>query len=248
MRALGRDDPPLTFFLDGACWRRTRVVKHDFWAATAFYESTETRGRRAVAKINRLEPFWGIGLSWIGRFLCRREVRFYAALRDVPNVPGLLGRIGETGFVHAYVEGRPLQRDLPVPDRFFDALFALFAEVHRRGVAYVDANKPQNIIVGDDGQPHLIDFQISYDLHELGNTALNRALLKRFQDADIYHLLKHKRRLRPDQLTPEEQARSQRRGWLTRIHRFIGKPYFFVRRRVMRRLRESGQLLPEGSK
>jgi len=26
-------------------------------------------------------------------------------------------------------------------------------EMHRRGVAYVDSNKPENVLVGDDGFP-----------------------------------------------------------------------------------------------
>lgn len=248
MRALGRDDPPERLVVAGLEYRRTRVVKHDFWAATAFYAAADGSGRRAVGKINRREPFLGFGLAWIGQFLCRREVRFYARLADLPNVPRLLARIGRTGFLHEYVPGRPLSRDDSIPDTFFDDLFRLFEAVHQRGVAYVDANKPQNILIGDDGRPYLIDFQISYDLHELGNTILNRAILRRMQQADVYHLLKHKRRMRPDQLTPDEAVRAGRRGLLTTLHRAIGKPYFFIRRRLMRRLRESGRLLPEGSK
>lgn len=246
MRALGRDDPPAGFRLAGTEFRRTRVVKHDFWAATAFYEAPD--GRRAVAKINRRESFCGIGLSWIGQWLCRREVRFYAALGDLPNVPDLLGRIGDTGFVHAYVPGRPLSRDEKVPDTFFGELRALFAEIHRRRIAYVDANKPQNILLGDDGRPYLIDFQISYDLHELGDWFANRAFLRRLQAADDYHILKHKRKMCPDLLTPEERSLVERRGWFIRAHRFLTRPYFVVRRRAMKRLREGGKLLPEGSK
>lgn len=248
MRALGREDPPARFRLGGVEYARLRVVKHDFWAATAFYAAVDGSGRRAVAKINRREPFCGFGLAWIGEFLCRREMRFYAALRDLPNVPALLGRVGRTGFVHDFVPGRPLCRDDALPNAFFGDLSRLFDEIHRRRIAYVDANKPQNILLGDDGRPHLIDFQISYDLHELGNTFLNRAFLRRLQQADNYHLLKHKRRMRPDQLTADEQARAGQRGLLISLHRVVVKPYFYVRRWLLRRLRESGQLLPEGSK
>ena len=246
MRALGRDDPPAAFLLDGARFHRTAVVKHDFWAATAFYQAND--GRRAVAKINRREPFCGIDLAWIGRWLCRREVRFYTALRDLGNVPAVLGRIGRTGFVHAYIPGRPLSRDEKVPDSFFDELRRLFTEIHRRRIAYVDANKPQNILLGEDGKPYLIDFQISYDLHELGDWPGNRAILRRLQQADDYHILKHKRKMRPDQLTPEERASAERRGWFIRLHRLLTRPYFLLRRRTMKKLRDSGKLLPEGSK
>src|SRR5258707_12335587 len=90
-------------------------------------------------------------------------MRFYRKLQDLPNIPRLLGTVGDTGFVHEFVAGRPLASERPVPDGFFDRLVDSLAELHRRGIAYVDTNKPENILLGDDGQPHLIDFQISWD-------------------------------------------------------------------------------------
>ena len=100
----------------------------------------------------------------------------------------------------------------------------------------------------DDDRPHLIDFQISHDLHELGDTFLNRWLLQRLQSEDFYHLLKHKKNLRPDLMSEQELEDSQRRSWFIRIHRAIATPIRKVRRRTLKRLRDSGKLLPEGSK
>jgi serine/threonine protein kinase len=160
----------------------------------------------------------------------------------------VLGTLGSTGFVHDYVRGRPLGDGQPVPDGFFDQLLELLEELHRRQIAYVDTNKPQNILLGEDGRPHLIDFQISYDLHELGDNPINRWILRRLQRADIYHALKHKRRLRPDELTDSERLVVTKVGWPIRLHRIVAMPYFKFRRRTFRRLRDTGQLLPEGSK
>src|SRR5439155_21876200 len=159
-----------------------------------------------------------------------------------------LGRAGATGFLHEFVPGRALSRNRPVPDGFFDQLLELIAELHRRDIAYVDANKPENILLGDDGRPHLIDFQISWDLHELGDNFLNRWWLRRLQRADIYHVLKHKKRMRPDELSEGERHIVENRGTFIRVHRFITKPYFKLRRTTFKRLRASGRLLPEGSK
>src|SRR5439155_12745132 len=155
---------------------------------------------------------------------------------------------GATGFLHEFVPGQPLSKERPVPDRFFEKLLELMAELHRRDIAYVDANKPENILLGEDGLPHLIDFQISWDLHELGDNFINRWWLGRLQQSDVYHVLKHKKRLRPDQATPEEIAAVKNRGALIRLHRFITKPYFKIRRSLFQRLKDSGRLLPEGSK
>lgn len=246
MRALGREEPPVSFELGGRVFVRTRIVKHDFWAATAFYQSDD--GCDAVAKINRSAKFFGIALDWIGQWLCDREMRFYSALREVKNVPALIGRLGKTGFVHEFVPGRPLAYKLSVPDNFFPDLQKLISDIHARGMAYVDANKPQNVLLGEDGRPHLIDFQISFDLKTFGDWVLPRRILRHLQCADDYHVLKLKRKIRGDQLTDEERSRARRRSTLIRLHRWLTRPYFALRRPTIRKLRDTGHLLPEGSK
>lgn len=246
MRALGKRDLPPVFELNNITYQHERTIKHDFWAVTGFYLSEA--GQRVVLKVSRTEEFAGFPLVWIGKWLCRREMRFYSRLSDLPNIPPLLGQVGPTGFVHGFVQGRPLSKERPVPNGFFDQLFALLDELHRRKIAYVDTNKPENILLGDDGKPHLIDFQISYDLHELGDNWLNRRLLLQLQKEDVYHILKHKRRLRRDEMTAQELAGADRKSRLIRLHRLLTKPYFKLRRRTFKRLRASGRLLPEGSK
>jgi hypothetical protein len=250
MRALGKAGLPREFALNGTTFRLLRTVKHDFFAATAFYGDDAT-GRTVVLKAGRTGDFAGVPLLWLGRWLCRRELRFYTRLADVPNVPGVVGTVGPTGFVHDFVAGRPLEKGLAIPDGFFDELTVLLRELHGRGLAYVDTNKPQNILLGDDGRPHLIDFQISYDHADFdrpGLRTLNRWLLRHLQREDLYHLLKHKRRLRPDQMTPQETDAAARKSALIRLHRFVFKPYFALRRRTFKRLRDTGRLMPEGSK
>ncbi len=198
--------------------------------------------------MGRTEKYAGVPLKWLGRWLCRRESRFYQALQDLPNVPTWLGYVGQTGFMHAYVEGRPLAKDKPCPDGFFIKLEELMRELHRRNIAYVDTNKPENILLGDDNLPHLIDFQISWDLHELGNNFVTRMILRRLAKEDLYHIRKHKRRIRPDELTEEEKLLGKETSWFIRVHRVVTKPYFVIRRKIFSRLRAQGKILPEGSK
>jgi RIO-like serine/threonine protein kinase len=240
MRALGANDLPETISVNDRAYRHEKTVKHDFFAATGFYRAED--GSRGVLKIGRTTRFFGLPLKWVGRRLCQRELNCYRRLADLPNVPKVLGVVGETGFLHEYVPGRPLAKDKPVPDDFFAQLQTLLAELHRRNIAYVDTNKPENILLGDDGRPYLIDFQISYVAKR------PNWWLRRLQRADIYHILKHKRRMRRDQLTPEEEKIVARRGLLIHLHRIVSKPYFFVRRRLFKWLRRTGRILPEGSK
>jgi hypothetical protein len=246
LRALGKQNLPDTFTLANVTYRHEKTIKHDFFAVTGFYLSPA--GERVVLKVGRTQEYAGLPLLWLGRRLCDREVAFYRACADLPNVPKLLGRVGKTGFVHAYVPGRPLSKEHPIPDDFFDQLFALLRTLHARDIAYVDTNKPQNILQGDDGRPHLIDFQISFGLKDFGDNLITRAILRRLQKEDRYHLLKHKRKLRPDLMTDAEKAESKRVSWFIKAHRFITRPYFLIRRRTFKRLRDTGQIAPEGSK
>ena len=247
MHALGRGGLPSKVEFGERAFELARFIKHDFFAATGFYRDPST-GETVVIKIGRTEPIFGLPAVWIGRWLTRREVRFYQRLADLPNVPALIGRVGRTGLIHAYVPGRPLQKGMTIPDPFFDELLGLVDAAAARGVAIVDTNKPENILLGDDGRPHLIDFQISYDVRDLRGVWPAGPILRLFWNTDRYHVLKHKSRLRPDLTTPAELSLVTRVHWAIRLHRRINRPYLLVRRRLFAHLRAKGRLMPEGSK
>jgi hypothetical protein len=245
MRALGKRGLPASVTLHRTVYRLEREVKHDFFAATGFYLSDD--GRRVVAKFGRSEDFFGLPLRWLGRRLRDRELRMYDRLRDVSAVPDVLGTVEPCGFVLAFVDGEPLGMHARVPDGFFRELRRLIEQIHARGIAYVDMNKKANVIIGRDGRPKLVDFQISFDVRGAGDNFVTRRVLAHLQREDLYHVYKHHARFRPDELTPEQLAAAERRSWLIRLHRLIRAPWIGLRRRTWKRLRETGRLLPEGS-
>lgn len=230
----------------GVEYRHQHTFKHDFFAATGIYEGPDGL---VVLKLNRMNGLGSIPLTWIGRFLMRREAHFYQMLDGTPGVPRFVGTVGETGLLHEFVPGRPLGRDEAVGDVFFDQLFALIEHLHERDIAYVDLNKRQNILVGDDGRPYLIDFQISLDLPPRGwrRWAPFGWFLRRFQHGDKYHCCKHKKRVRPDLLTDEERILAEEVGFWIRLHRRISHPLREMRRRLKRRLKASETVEVAGS-
>jgi hypothetical protein len=132
-------------------------------------------------------------------------------------------------------ETRMLQMlaDLPnVPD--YSGNLAI-NDMHARDLAYVDLSKRQNIIVGDDDKPYLIDFQISLNLPGWwpGNGWPMRTVLRLLQDMDDYHVLKHYRDCRPDLLSPEQLDLERYRPWTIRLGRRIGKPLREIRRKFL---------------
>ena len=64
-------------------------------------------------------------------------------------------------------------------------------------------------------------------------------LLRRFQQADRYHTLKHKRRLRPDLLTDDERRVVEQLSIWIRLHRVLTRPLTNLRRRTLKRLAKS---------
>jgi len=226
--------PRPAFTLAGRTYRLEKTLKQDFFAATGRYVGPD--GERVVLKHYHTEPWLGCPLAWAGRLMADREVRHYRLLQDTGGVPRLLGRVGKSAFVHAWVEGTDLlDRRHPVPDDFFDRLDALVAAVHRRQMAYVDMNKPDNVLASADGRPMLIDFQISWAprLERGLLRGLKRRLLTILQEADRYHVRKLQRKYRPDLMTPADRAAANHPPWFLRMHRLVGAPLRDLRRKFL---------------
>ena len=239
--------PPDEVTIGGAAYRLVRVFKHDFFAATSLYEAVgEADAPRAVVKFYRKQQFCGLPMEWLGRLSRDHERRIYAILSDLPSVPRWLGDIGDAGCAIECIEGAPLDHFDPPPAGYFDRMLAVLEAVHACGVAYVDANKLSNMLVGPADEPFLIDFQISLTRRDNWPQPFRwiiGRIVEYLQDRDIYHLLKHKRRLAPDELTELELELSRRRtGWHA-IHRKLTKPYRNIRRRWLARQHRRGRLV-----
>jgi hypothetical protein len=217
----------VTVEIQGREHTRATIFKHDSWAATALYLGPTGK---VVCKFNRQQPILGVPMTGLGRMLAAREIAMLRRLEDAGNVPRWLGpaRVNGRRLEHvvarAYIEGHPLSRHERLPARFFDKLAALLRVMHERGLAYVDLHKRENILVGDDGEPYLIDFQISV---ALGNPhCWRRECLKVLQEADLYHLDKHRRHY-------ADGVRLQALPWFISAHRRIGGPFRELRRRLL---------------
>jgi serine/threonine protein kinase len=246
LNALGRGGLPSELSVAGRAYRLAKVLKHDFFAATGLYESADGR---AILKLGRRGRLFGVPMTWLGRLLTRHELRLYRYFDDLPGIPRVLCEYGDNGFVHVYVEGHELRKGERLADDFFPQLAALLDQVHARDAAYVDLEKCENIIVGDDGRPYLIDFQISWHwpAERGGRTRPTRWILQVLQRSDAYHLLKHWRRFRPDQMSEEQLTASRRPPIWIAWHRLLFRPFTLLRRRILEHLgaRPRPQAKPE---
>ena len=232
LRALGRHDLPRALRLhDGRLFRLETTFKHNFLSAVGVYRN---RTDQLALKCYRRAAFCGFPLAWLGRVMATYECAALRQADDLDGVPVLLGPCCRTGILREFTPGDPLTRDSKVSDDFFPQLTDLVTRIHARGLAYVDLEKPGNILLGSDGRPHLIDFQVAlYWPQRLGgSTSAARFVRAWLQRGDLYHVRKHWRRVRPDQLTTAEIAESRRKPWPVRWGNRLYAPLKKLRRRI----------------
>ncbi len=231
-RALGAADAPAEVVVDGNRYRQIELFKHDSWAATALYAGP---AGRIVCKFNRVQSVCGLPMKWLGRRLAEREHRALTRLACLPQVPRPLGAVYANGrrlrnaVARAFIAGHPLGKNERVNQDFFASLRAALRAMHRRGIAYVDLHKRENIVVGDDGRPYLVDFQISFDATHPRLNWVPSFLFDQLCIGDLYHLEKHVRHARDSAAKyepPEIPA------WL-RLHRLVAVPFRQLRRRLL---------------
>ncbi|MFW6065598.1 MAG: hypothetical protein ACOC9S_02145 [Planctomycetota bacterium] len=242
-----RSPPPARVMLTGRGeYRLKRVFKHDFFAATCLYQAVgEADVPRIVIKYVRSQPFFGLPMEWLARWMREHEAAVYRSLEGLKGVPRHLGEIGRDGYAIEYIDAVPLDHLRTPPEGFFERLLELMRQVHARGVAYTDANKRSNILVRDDGAPALVDYQISFrrrDDWPWPLRSVSRWAFAYVAERDIYHILKHKRRMAPRELTAEEEIISRRRGGLHRLHRKLSKSWRHLRRGFLRKRHDKGLL------
>ncbi len=184
----------------------------------------EAGAREFVERDTRGARWW---TAWLARSLCRREARALARLDGMPGTPRLLHADRRT-LRREWIEGKPMQLARPDDPAYFRAARALLARLHRRGIAHNDLAKEPNWLVTPGGEPALVDFQLAFVSARRGR------LFRTLGREDIRHLLKHKRRYCPAELTARERRILATPSALSRAWMATGKrAYTFITRRVI---------------
>jgi hypothetical protein len=233
-RALGRGEPPATIDIDGRRYQREVVLKHDSWAATAVF--SDSSGHRIACKFNRAHRLFFLPMGWLGRHLAQREWKALQRLNGTDGFPTPVGPISADGVflpnavAHEWIEGETFKPWLPVDEHFFPRLRAMIATLHTHDMAYVDMAKWENILVGNDGRPYLLDYQIHFHLprHWPG-----RWWLRCLQAADLYYLHRQWLRARPDQVSPADRDAWMREPGLVQLGETLGGPWRWLRLRIL---------------
>lgn len=217
----------------------TRELKHDQMGLVERLDGPAGPVVRRVARGGRIPGSWVVA-----RILLARERRALRRLADVPGVarlveeesyaqtPSLDGRKPRPRDVlmRTWVDGVPLQQAEVLPANFFDLALDLVRELHARRVCHNDLHKEANILVGDDGYPALVDFQLA-SVHPRDDRMFRVRVME-----DVRHVEKHRSKYLSRGAGRREgdgQRPAKRRSILAHLWLRLGKPpYMFVTRRL----------------
>jgi serine/threonine protein kinase len=213
------------------------TLKHDVFGRVELVRGPEGLLVRRVARAGLLDP-----RAILARALLARERRALQALRGLPGVPQL--SVADQGAAHellrTHLAGAPLHRATQLPLDYFEHLDELVQALHARGVCHNDLHKEPNILVGEDGRPALVDFQLS-SVH----TRHDRSFRVRVGE-DLRHAEKHRARYvslggAPQGVRAAGAGVGRQRSPLAKWWRRLGKPVWdFVRGSLLRTREKEG--------
>ncbi len=159
---------------------------------------------------------------FVGIFSTWRERAIYRKLRGIPGIPEYIGSIDRYAIAVAYVPGRDASQLQPgeLSPSFFEKLRALIDAVHARGVVLCDLRNVKNVLVGDDGNPYLIDFATAFQKGRRFNF-LKNGLYRLFYQDDLLGIAKLKRTCSPNLLTEEERLALEKGVFLQKQALFV---------------------------
>jgi serine/threonine protein kinase len=222
---------PMEATINGQIYRYEKILKDDFFSVNVLYKNDQSE--RYVLKLSDFRFVLGLLFRPLAVLMSRREYKIYQMVADISGVPQLGPRFGLRGYFHEFIEGKTLHElteDHRLRDDFFDRLRTIVDEVHRRRIFYADLNKLGNIIVSEEGDPYLIDFQICIPFKKRNGRfgrLSDRVLESLIQ---IRHIYKHKKRFLKEQLSKEEDLLTTRSKLNRRYDRYWGSPARKVKR------------------
>ena len=172
----------------------------------------------------------------VAPILIRRELGALRILDGIDGVPRLIGRVDRYAIAMEHIPGRSLDRIEPgtLTPEFYTRLREIVDQMHARGVAHCDLRSRGNVVLGDDGDPYIVDFAACV-FRGRGLNPFIRWVFHQFVLADRNAALLIKKRLSPELLTDEDRDALATELPYERPARFIGENVRKLTRRLLTR-------------
>jgi predicted Ser/Thr protein kinase len=207
------DVPRLTEWLRRREADRTEVIGHGAQGALRIYRQD---GIELLVK-----SVHGRGAArWLRRWMLRREHRAYQQLAEVTGVPRCYGLLAADHLVLEHLDAEPYRlAKIEDPELFYARLLELIRDLHRQGVAHGDIKGKNNVLVGPDEQPYLVDFGAA-SVAKRGFRPLHRWVYRVLAQMDYNSYVKLKYDRDYSNLAPADAALF-RRTWIERWFRIL---------------------------
>ena len=157
-----------------------------------------------VKKTSQASPLAGR----ISQYFINHEYKIYQRLESVAGIPKCYGLSDDGSLILQYIDGhsyREKERTLEGRDQFFADLLTLILTIHAGGVSHGDLKRKDNILIGENNQPYLIDFGTAMSLNFEGQL-IKRWLYNFSKQTDLNAWIKHKYFRQYDQITEDDLA------------------------------------------
>tara|TARA_Y100001001_G_scaffold119548_1_gene117532 strand:+ start:3018 stop:3746 length:729 start_codon:yes stop_codon:yes gene_type:complete len=150
----------------------------------------------------------GVFTRRVSEHFIQHEYKIYQRLEDIAGIPKCYGLSDDGSLILEYIDGssyREKEYILENRDQFFIDLLALILSIHKAGVSHGDLKRKDNILVGENDQPYLIDFGTAMSLNSK-NKFIKRWLYNFSKQTDLNAWIKHKYSRQYDQITEDDLA------------------------------------------
>ena len=157
-----------------------------------------------IKKTNKI----GVFTRRVSEHFIQHEYKIYQRLEDIAGIPKCYGLSDDGSLILEYIDGssyREKEYILENRDQFFIDLLALILSIHKAGVSHGDLKRKDNILVGENDQPYLIDFGTAMSLNSK-NKFIKRWLYNFSKQTDLNAWIKHKYSRQYDQITEDDLA------------------------------------------
>lgn len=170
----------------------------------------------------------------VGPILIRREYGALRKLVGVQGIPQLVGKLDRFSVAMEHVAGTSLDKigRARLDNAFYKRLREVVDAMHARGVAHCDLRSRGNVMLGDGGQPYLVDFAACV-YRGFGINPFTRWLFGQFVLADRNAILRIKQRLSPELLSEDEKAELAVPLPFERPAKFVGENVRKLTRRLL---------------
>jgi len=142
----------------------------------------------------------------VSEHFIQHEYKIYQRLEGIAGIPKCYGLTDDGSLILEYIDGnsyREKEHILENRGQFFVDLLALILSIHEAGVSHGDLKRKDNILIGANNQPYLIDFGTAMSLHSRGQL-IKRWLYNFSKQTDLNAWIKHKYFRQYDQIEEDD--------------------------------------------